>query len=201
MKSGDYTYVFTVQGGAAFFSLILSSGAPSLFDLCTIMIFAAVFKSGPHLQPTACLRCASGTGPLWHMSAGTPDQDLSLFEEILVECTAFQLAGALTPESIEEAIDAVTQSLLTDGSSSSGASTPHAAGSTARTPATTAAIEAVMAEQQQHAQQGAPPGSSQPAQPEAPPEPQAHARPAADDNLANASAGQLIAEGALCQHC
>ena len=131
------------------------------------------------------------------MPAGTPDQDLSLFEEILVECTAFQLAGALSPQSIEEAIDAVTQSLLTDGSaSSSEASTPHA--SAARTPATAAAIEAVMAEQQHAQQQGAVSSNTQPAQPgDDAPDSQASTRPAAaDDNLASASAGQLIAEGA-----
>ena len=133
---------------------------------------------------------------LWQVPAGTPDQDQSLFEEILVECTAFQLAGALSPEAIEEAINAVTQSLLSDGSSSSEASTPHAAGSTARTPATAAAIQAVMAEQQQ-AQQAAPPSSSQPVQPDAPLDGRAQAHPAADDSLNSASAGQLIAEGAL----
>lgn len=46
--------------------------------------------------------------------AGTPDEDHALFEEILVECTAFQLAGALNEEAVREAVEFVTQALLQD---------------------------------------------------------------------------------------
>ena len=46
------------------------------------------------------------------MHTGTPEADQALFEEILVECTAFQLAGALTEESVKEAVDEVAELVL-----------------------------------------------------------------------------------------
>ena len=152
----------------------------------------------------------------WH--AGTPDADHSLFEEILVHSTAFQLAGALSPQAVEEAIDAVAESLLTEGASptsSSGSPTPRAA-SSARSPATAAAIEAVMQEQAtlQRAPSSLPPGTAaaeqqqqqQPtwAEPSRPAEPP----PAEEHEDAGPSVGQMIGEGEgsplacnACVHC
>ena len=58
---------------------------------------------------------------------GTPDADHALFEEILGECTAFQLAGALNEEAIREAFNFVTKALLGEGDASPTAlSTPAA---------------------------------------------------------------------------
>ncbi|CAL8463253.1 g2787 [Coccomyxa elongata] len=58
------------------------------------------------------------------INTGTPDTDHALFEEILVECTAFQLAGALNEEAIREAVDFVTNALLRDGDSPHSPSSP-----------------------------------------------------------------------------
>ena len=58
------------------------------------------------------------------LATGTADTDHALFEEILVECTAFQLAGALNEEAIREAVDFVTNALLRDGDSPRSPSPP-----------------------------------------------------------------------------
>lgn len=58
------------------------------------------------------------------MHTGTPEADQALFEEILVECTAFQLAGALTEQSVKEAVDEVTELVLSRAPGTAGSSAP-----------------------------------------------------------------------------
>ncbi|CAK0760250.1 hypothetical protein CVIRNUC_002756 [Coccomyxa viridis] len=84
LKSGEYAYVFAIEGGTAFYSVLLSTG--------------------------------------------TPDADQALFEEILVECTAFQLAGALTEASVKEAVDEVAELVLSRAPGAAGSSGERAAG-------------------------------------------------------------------------
>ena len=69
----------------------------------------------------ACLTCALRL-------PGTPDADQALFEEILVECTAFQLAGALTEDSVKEAVDEVAELVLSRAPGAAGGSAERAAG-------------------------------------------------------------------------
>ena len=69
----------------------------------------------------ACLTCAC-------CLPGTPDADQALFEEILVECTAFQLAGALTEDSVKEAVDEVAELVLSRAPGAAGSSGERAAG-------------------------------------------------------------------------
>ena len=69
----------------------------------------------------ACLTCAVRL-------PGTPDADQALFEEILVECTAFQLAGALTEASVKEAVDEVAELVLSRAPGAAGSSGERAAG-------------------------------------------------------------------------
>ncbi len=78
------------------------------------------------------------------MHTGTPEADQALFEEILVECTAFQLAGALTEESVKEAVNEVAELVLSraPGTAGSSASAGPVSGSDA-TPSSRAAQEAV----------------------------------------------------------
>ncbi|CAL5223562.1 g6096 [Coccomyxa viridis] len=80
LKSGEYAYVFAIEGGTAFYSALLSTG--------------------------------------------TPEADQALFEEILVECTAFQLAGALTEESVKEAVNEVAELVLSRAPGTAGSSAP-----------------------------------------------------------------------------
>jgi hypothetical protein len=47
---------------------------------------------------------------------------MGLFEEILVEGTAFQLAGALSEDAIRDAVNDVTEALLSAGSASTSSS-------------------------------------------------------------------------------
>ena len=68
-----------------------------------------------------CLTCALRL-------PGTPDADQALFEEILVECTAFQLAGALTEDSVKEAVDEVAELVLSRAPGAAGGSAERAAG-------------------------------------------------------------------------
>ena len=56
------------------------------------------------------------------MHTGTPEADQALFEEILVECTAFQLAGALTEESVQEAVGEVAELVLSRAPGTAGSS-------------------------------------------------------------------------------
>lgn len=65
------------------------------------------------------------------MHTGTPDADQALFEEILVDCTAFQLAGALTEDSVKEAVNEVAELVLSraPGTSASSAAAGAVSGS------------------------------------------------------------------------
>lgn len=89
--------------------------------LCTAPVCTVLFNL---ILSTACFPGKDlMTHPHGVMScAGTPDADQALFEEILIECTAFQLAGALSEDAIREAVNDVTEAVLREGSSSSSTS-------------------------------------------------------------------------------
>ena len=81
--------------------------------------------------PLRCIRegCCPEVGVFLH--TGTPDADQALFEEILVDCTAFQLAGALTEDSVKEAVNEVAELVLSraPGTSASSAAAGAVSGS------------------------------------------------------------------------